>query len=132
MNNISLNDNYEILTEDIDVASCFGEYFDNAVKELKAISESQFLPYDSPDQITETVTEVIERYKNHPSILKIVKMMDESCAFSFSMVSINDVRHEINKLWVRKSSLSEAFHPRLFCTTEIFLHIYYTNISITL
>ena len=55
MNNISLNDNNEILTEDIDVASCFGEYFDNAVKELRVINEFQFFPSDSPDPKIETV-----------------------------------------------------------------------------
>ena len=133
MNNISLNDNNEILTEDIDVASCFGEYFDNA--ELRVINEFQFLPYDSPDQKTETVTEVIERYKNHPSILKIVEVMDESCTFSFSMVSINEVRHEINKLCIRKSSPIESIPPKIILhNSDIFaclLHKNFNNSLIT-
>ena len=118
MNNISLDDNNEILTKDTGVASCFGEYFDNAVKELGVFNEFQFLPYDSHDQKTETVTEVIERYKNHPSDLKNVEVMDESCSFSFSMVSINEVRHEINQLFVRKSSLSKALSDYWYFSRE--------------
>ena len=130
MHNISLNDNNESLTENIVVASCFGEYFDNAVKELRIINEFQFLPYDSPDQKTETVTEVIERYKNHPSILKIVEVMDESCTFSFSMVSINEVRHEINKLCVRKSSPIESIPPMIILhNSDIFAYLLHKNFN---
>ena len=73
--NINLIENNKIVTEDIKIAECFKNYFENSVKELNIDMDPIIL--STSDNI-DNVMNYIDKFKIHPSILKIKEVIKHS------------------------------------------------------
>ena len=68
-NKITLVENDNIITEDTEVAQTFNDFFQNAVKNLNIDQSSEY--EESTVGITDPVEVALNKFKKHPSILKI-------------------------------------------------------------
>ena len=90
--NIRLVENNRIISEDGKIAQCFGEYFDNAIKSICMSFDTLSFPSYSSNPV---IINIIEIYKNHPSVLKIKSVHDNSPNFSFSYISVQLMKYII-------------------------------------
>ena len=99
---ISLVSNNKVISEDLELAKTFNNYFGNAVNNL-GIKECEFdLNVDSNCNYMNGVDIAIHKFKDHPSIKMInEKVRFESC-FSFKEVSNLDIEREISHLNTKK------------------------------
>ena len=90
-----------------DVSEVLNIFFSNAVKVLSIEPNNAIIN----DIITESdpVLIAIERYKCHPSILKINEKFCKKGDFVFSEINSNDVNNEIFKLKNKVSSPNDSF-----------------------
>ena len=95
---ITLIDGNKIISKDMDVAEKLNEFFSNAVKNLDITGYEPEIPEIDMDEITN----VIFKFKNHPSIVKIKDMIDITGKFSFLTTNIADFATEIHNLNVSK------------------------------
>ena len=79
--NISLVENNPIITDDAKMAEIFNSHFSNAVERLCISFPYESIPseFDNDDPILSA----IEKYKSHPSIMKIKDVVDNTSIFSF-------------------------------------------------
>ena len=68
-NKIALVENGSLLTNDKDISECFNTYFTNI---------TDTLDIDQPIIIDNSVMAAIERYKTHPSIVRIKQLVDSN------------------------------------------------------
>ena len=98
---ITLVENNELITEDIEVAEKFNKYFIATVSSL-AITENKDLLTDH-SEISDPVERAIKKFENHPSILDIKRNVSISAAFSYSRVNAAEMLLVINNLDDRKA-----------------------------
>ena len=60
-----------------------------------------------------TVSQIVEKYKQHPSVLKIRENMPKNKVFSFQETSIEDVVKKLSDLDVSKASPVESLPPKV-------------------
>ena len=94
------NINDEIVN-DVKTAEIFNRFFSNAVIELKIFYFHGVVPL--ADNISHPIFRAILNYANHPSIIAI-KNLNNTSMFSFSNVSVADVKKKIRKLDPRKAT----------------------------
>ena len=99
--NITLVNEGKIITEDIQVAQTFNDFFDNAVNSMN-IEEDKYLETDTI-RLSDPVEIAIKKIENHPSIIKIKENIKNNKTFSFSEVNTNDIASEIKKLKTNKA-----------------------------
>ena len=99
---ITLIENNEIIFDDIEVAKIFNDYFANAFKSLNISMDPKFISDTS--NIQDPVLIAMEKYKIHPSILKIKEAYGNNNDFSFTPITINDMFIEITRVKCSKSS----------------------------
>ena len=100
---ISLTEDGKTITEDLQMAEIFKNYFSNVTRSFgdrnvptkPGIANSQ-----------NTVSNAINKFRNHPSILSINKNMERiGCpSFAFEFVSLEETIKEVNKLSIKKAS----------------------------
>ena len=90
-NKITLVENGSLLTND---KECFNTYFTHITDTLDV---------DRPIIIDNSVMAAIERYKTHPSIVRIKQLAESNHQFSFCKFGITEVWDEINRLDSTKS-----------------------------
>ena len=98
---ITLVENDKILSQDAENAKTFNEYFIN-IPILNTQSNQSFST--QPRSLEEnTISRIIERYKDHPSI-NLIKSKNSCSAntFSFTPVSTEEVKKQSNLLTQRK------------------------------
>ena len=96
---ISLIENDEIISNDVDVAETMNDFFSNAVVNLGIRGyQEDCLPNIDGDNIIS----IIKKFKGHPSILNIKERVKVSEKFSFSICSIADIANGIHKLNINK------------------------------
>ena len=61
----------DIISDDIQVANVFNNFFISAVKELNTNYDQSFL--NNAENIDDVITKACVKYSNHPSVLKIKK-----------------------------------------------------------
>ena len=86
----------KIISNDAELAQTFNDFFKNCVDSLN-ISENRFLINETGD-LRGTVEEAISRFENHPSIRSINENIKIGVRFSFSGITEDDIRKEINNL----------------------------------
>ena len=101
-NKIVLVENDQIINDDKEVAQKFNDYFDNAVKSL-GISDNKIL-LEEPEQSHGKVLDAINMHKTHPSIIKIKEKVIIDKEFSFTPVSLQDIRTELKALNTKKAA----------------------------
>ena len=99
---ISLVSNNKVISEDLELAKTFNNYFGNAVNNL-GIKECEFdLNVDSNCNYMNGVDIAIHKFKDHPSIKMINEKVRFGPRFSFKEVSNLDIEREISHLNTKK------------------------------
>ena len=100
-NHITLFDNNEIISDDDVIAETFNDFFANAVKNLNIHIDPEFL--SKTDGIEDPIVKAVEKFKNHPSIVKIKEVNANMENFTFKCASIQEIEMEISKMNTSKS-----------------------------
>ena len=109
--NITLVENNNIISSEIEIAEKLNAFFSNIVKELN-IKVKVDLLCDVSD-INDPVERAIQKYKNHPSIQIIKETFDSSKTFSFDLVSSDTIFKEMVSLDTKKLRTVMMYQPRL-------------------
>ena len=91
----------EIVNDDVKIAGIFNRFSSNAVIDLKIPDFHGAVPL--ADNISHPIFRAILKYANHPSTIAI-KDLNNTSMFSFSNVSVADVKKKIRKLDPRKAT----------------------------
>ena len=115
--NITLVENNVMVSEDQEVAEIFNSFFSNAVKNLNIDSYEHF-SFDEYFVCKETENEdavqrAIEKYKNHPSIVKIEQQTPEGSNFSFKPTVLKTVTEEVANLNESKATPVESIPAKI-------------------
>ena len=97
---ITLVKNDEIISDCQPVAELFNKFFANIVTELNLAIDKEFLV--NVDHISDPVQKAIEKYKNHPIVKAISEKYDKN-TFSFTYVSLDEIKKEIKSLNTKKA-----------------------------
>ena len=107
---ITLIDDDNIISDDNRVAETFNDFFSNAV----AILGIKGYQTNSNSNITDdNIVNITNKYKNHPSILKIKEIVDTKEKFSFTPPSITDIEKEICQLNTNKPTTFNNIPPKI-------------------
>ena len=101
--NITLIENEKVINDKGDVANILNKYFTEAVQNLgieKFYDESD-LPCENADEV---IDNILDRYKNHPSILKIKENIVIEEKFTFSATQ-DDMYSKIKALDPKKACI---------------------------
>ena len=100
----------EIVNDDVKIAQIINRFFSNAVKDLKIPGFHGVVPL--ADNISHPIFRASLKYANHPSTIAI-KNLKNTSMFSFSNVSVPDVKNEIRKLDRRKTTQNTNIPVRI-------------------
>ena len=124
---INLIEKNKILSDDDEIAKCFKNYFENAVKELNIEMDPNIL---SPSDHTDIVLNYLEKFKKHPSLLKIKEVVNADKTFNFDFININNITEIINNLDISKSNPINSIPSKIIINnTDIFVPILYNNFN---
>ena len=94
---ISLIEDDRLITNDSDIANIFIDYYTNIVEYSSGSPPKDISDFQPPGTTTDRVIEnILEEYKSHPSIKKIVESKNHNDNFTFREVSesgIFPIRH---------------------------------------
>ena len=108
---ITLTENNKMVSEDMEVANIFNNFFSTAVKGLN-IDYYEHFSWDCVfSESEDPITKAIEKYSKHPSIVKIKERYSQN-SFSFQPTDFEAVFKEIKNLDVSKSSPMESLPAR--------------------
>ena len=99
---IILVENEKVVSDDSEIATCFNDYFTDITKSL----DIKLWPTsEENEQITDKVVKAIDKYKDHPSVLKIKEQFPkQDPKFKFRHVLPEEVNEQIVKLKTTKSA----------------------------
>ena len=83
---ISLVNGNNIFANGHELAETFNSYFKEAVSKLDIQENKDITDRVSQFYLEDPAQIAIEKYKNHPSILKIIKMVTTKKEFNFSVI----------------------------------------------
>ena len=101
---ITLNEGEKLIKNEYQIASIFNTFFIEIVPNLGTKIDKRYLCDAS--NISDPIEKAIQKYKNHPSISIIKKMVstvDKNNKFSFAPVTADDISQQI----------TNAYHKRL-------------------
>ena len=115
--NITLIENNVMVNDDKTIAEIFNNFFSNAVKNLN-IEYYEHFSFDEYFLCKDTVNEdpilrAIQKYEDHPSILKIKEITPKNELFSFKPTDLKAVIKEIGNLNESKSSPIESIPAKI-------------------
>ena len=100
--NITLVKDKKIISDDVEVAQTFNQFFKESVKSLN-INENKILQNDT-GSLSDHVEIALRKFENHPSINNIKNMVNIDSKFSFSKIATTDVKVELKSLKTKKAS----------------------------
>ena len=108
---ITLLEGNEIISKDCEVAETLNTFFSNVVENLdiKGYETDDFLYNPEIDSISN----IIEKFKNHPSILTINENVKVEGSFHFSTVNESMIKEKIKSLDKRKPTTCNNIPTRL-------------------
>ncbi|NRA91023.1 MAG: hypothetical protein HRU43_07880, partial [Simkaniaceae bacterium] len=114
---ITLVENNVMISDDLKVAEIFNYSFSTAVKNLN-IENYEHFSFDEYFLCKETenkdlVLRAIEKYQNHPSIVKIRQQTPVNACFSFKQTDLKSVTKEVNNLNESKSTPIESIPAKI-------------------
>ena len=105
MNDITVLKDGKLITENVEIAEIFNEYYANIFENVtgnKPKNIKNQLPVDITNK--EVIHNIIEVYKDHPSILAIKDNFSCQELFSFSEVTEGEILNLLNNLNIKKST----------------------------
>ena len=116
-----------VITDDVEVSEVFNDFFVNIVPNLgitKLNFDNDFI--ETGDQISNS----INKFRNHPSIVMIKSRNSDSDVFSFSAISYNDVLKKIENLDVAKASQQTDIPTKILKqNSNYFAKYFFENIN---
>ena len=106
---ITLIENNVIITDDMKLSETFNEFFNNAVQNLN-------IGYYEPNEVTtedDPILRLVEKFKDHPSILKIKEVTNTNERFSFKAINLTSVTREILNLDISKANPIDAIPAKI-------------------
>ena len=101
----------KIVSDDLEIAEKFNEFFKNAVHNLNLSSNEDLLLFTT--HLSDPVQIAIEKYKNHPSILTIQNNVTTDQSFSFQMASTETIYKQISLLNSKKNGTHGGIPPEM-------------------
>ena len=114
---ITLVKDNEIIEKDEDLAETFNTFFKEAVNKLD-IKENSYITNLGLSNFEDPVDIAIEKFKDHPSILKIKRMVSNSSDFTFSETSLIVVEDLMRKLDPKKATTFKNIPPKVLKSNE--------------
>ena len=114
--NIILIEDDIIISESKEVAEKMNGFFAKAVVNLDIIGYSTTGFF--PDADTDKITNAINKFKDHPSIIKIKKKFTIMKKFSFSITNEKEMEEEINGLNTKKPTTHNNIPAKLLVLTK--------------
>ena len=108
---ISLVENNKLITDDDKIATCFSNYFKDAVDCLN-ISTSSHLLKDTSG-LSDPIEIAVQKFGDHPSILAIKRNVDKECVFSFNMLDRQIISKEVLLLDSKKNGTFKNIPPKV-------------------
>ena len=120
---ITLVEDDKILSQDIEIAKTFNEYFINI--QILNMSNNQSLVTQTRSLEENAISGIIERYKDHPSI-NLIKSKNSCLAntFSFTPVSIEEVKRSIESLDPKIAAQEKDVHTNILTQNLDFFTFY--------
>ena len=109
---ITLEENGELISDDRKIAELCNNYFLNITQDLGI--QEDFAHISITNGVSDPIDKAIEKYKNHPSILKIKEMYPNPQPFEFREVDSREIWDQINKLNTRKAAPIESVPAKIF------------------
>ena len=109
-NKITLLENEEIISDDTEVAQKFNKYFTNVVKSLNIEGFQTDYCYNTK---LDNISNIIEKFKTHPSIYKIKENVKIETQFHFMDVSDDKIKEKIFSLNKKKPTTFNNIPTRI-------------------
>ena len=127
-NDISLIKNDTIVTEDRELAEIFNDHYGNIVERSSGIKPCNVADAAATDDDRQIIGLILEKYKNHPSILAIIQNPAINFhSFSFHEVEASQVRKQLKSLDGGKSTGEDQIPPKLALSAADELALPLTN-----
>ena len=111
---ISLVKNNEIVTDDQQLTEIFNDHYINIVEKSSGVKPCNIADTVATDDYRQIIRLILEKYKNHPSILAIIQNPENNFnSFSFHEVQVCQVREQLRSLDGRKSTGEDQIPPKL-------------------
>ena len=112
---ITLIDDGEIISNDVNIAETMNDFFSNAVAKLNLKEyQTDFLPCD----VNDSISNIISKFKSHPSILNIKERVEIKEKFAFSRPEVEDIEKEIRKLNINKPTTFNNIPAKILVETS--------------
>ena len=113
-NDISLIKNNGIVTDDQKLTEIFNDHYINIVEKSSGTKPCNIADTVAIDDDRQIVSLILEKYKNHPSVLAIIQNPDNKFhSFSFDEVQHSEVKKQLKSLDGRKSTGEDQIPPKL-------------------
>ena len=99
--NITLVENGRTMSKSDEIAECFNSYFATITETLNI---DQAPTSDVIEPSPHPVFEAIQKFRSHPSVIKIRQMVEENAVFQFRHFEPAEVWDEINRLDASKKT----------------------------
>ena len=121
-NKIVLVEDDEIISDDIEIAEIFNCFFVTVTESLGIKENNDNI--SGTEGILDPIEKSIQKYSNHPCILKIKSHFLNVESFTFNPVSLEEVETEIKRLNPKKATTFKNIPPKIL---RIIL-IYFPNL----
>ena len=111
--NITLVEGKDIVTYTKTLVNVFSDFFSNAVKNVGIIEDNGNKQIEENNE-KDIILGIIEKFKIHPSILKIQENVSLSSIFKFETVTCEDIKIIINGLVTSKSTAFKNIPVKIF------------------
>ena len=123
-NNITLIHNNSVIMDDKELTSLFNDHYINVVEKTTGVKPFCISDGNFKNK-NELICDIISRYKNHPSIVKVKEMILHNEAFpqlfNFKEISQTDVRMLFKELDTNTSTGEDKIPPKLVKLASKFL-----------
>ena len=116
-----------VISDDIGVSEVFNEYFVNIVPNLKI---TELIIDENFTETADKLSDSINKFRNHPSIIMIKTKNISTDTFSFSKITYDNVLQKIDSLDVRKASQQTDISTKILKqNSEYFANYFFENIN---
>ena len=100
---ITLLEGDKIISEDREVAEILNTFFSNIIDNLELKKDDKIL-YDTEHNMSDHISTIIEKFKSHPSVLKINELNEDNAVFHFDTISEETLLNIIATLDKKKAT----------------------------
>ena len=109
-NNITLIESNEIISDDKECAEVMNNFFSDVVENLGI---DRYLNTVISNDTNDPISKAINKYKTHPSILKIREHIHSDHTFYFQTLSNDEVEKQLSQLDTSKAFQADVIPPKI-------------------